>query len=605
MRQPLVHSILALVAGVTLAAWSQAPAPVVLDRAATRWIEDTFKRMTLDDKVGQLVAPGVDSTYLPTDSDAFDAILSAVRDLRLGGIIVFGGSEPAPRVLPDYRYGTVVLGEPLAAASLLNRLQEAAAIPLLTSADFESGVPFRIAGATRFPRQMAIAAAGDEQLAFEAARITAVEGRALGLHVNFSPVADVNNNPRNPVINTRAFGEDPEQVGRLAAAFVRGYQTGGMLAVLKHFPGHGDTEVDSHIGLPIITHPRERLDAVELWPFRYAMSEGAAGVMVAHIALPALDPGEFSPASLSRPIVTGLLRGELGFRGLVFTDAIDMDAIARQMDPGAAAARAVAAGSDVVTKPASAAVAVAGIKAAVDRGEIPMATLDAAVRRLLTAKAQLGLHRTRTVDLDKVADVVGGRRHRAVANEISARSMTLIKDDRNQVPLRAPSDASILYLSILDYPSGWRITIPSSTFLPELRRRWPNVTAIELSDRSSPGEIDLVRASAARYDAIVAAVFVRTASGSGRMDLAEPLVGLLDDLARRTAGTPRPFITVFFGNPYAAMAVPSLPAMLLTYDVHELAEASAVRALAGEAPISGRLPISLPGMFDRKHGLVR
>jgi beta-N-acetylhexosaminidase len=600
--KPLL-SVLSAVCAAGLAA--QGLQPVVLDRAATRWIEDTFKRMTLDDKVGQLVAPGVNSTYLATNTDTFDTLRAQVHDLRLGGVVVFGGSEPAPRMLPDYRYGTVTLGDPFAAASLLNRLQEAAAIPLLNAVDFEAGIEFRIAGGTRFPRQMAVAAAGDEPLAFEAARITAVEGRALGLHVNFSPVADVNNNPRNPVINTRSFGEDPEQVGRLAAAYVRGYQAGGMLAVLKHFPGHGDTDVDSHIGLPVVTHPRERLDAVELWPFRYAISEGADAVMTAHVMLPALDPGEFSPASLSRPIVTGLLRGELGFGGLIYTDAVDMDAISRRMDPGVAAARAVQAGNDVVTKPRDAAAAVAGIKAAVERGEIAMTDLDASVRRLLTVKAKLGLHRTKTVSLDAIPGVVGGRRHRSVAEEISRRSITLLRDDRNQVPLRVPADASVLYLSILDYPSGWRIAVPSRTFLPELRARWPNVTAIELSDRSSPGDLDLVRASAARYDAIVASVFVRTASGSGQMDLPAPLAALLEDLARRTAGTPRPFITVFFGNPYAPMSVPSLPAMLLTYDFYDLAELSAVRALTGEAPISGLLPITLPGLFERRHGLTR
>jgi len=592
-----------VVTAVALSA--QGPPPIVLDRAATRWVETTFRRMTLDDKVGQLVIPGVDSTYLATDTDAFERIRNLVRDLGLGGVIIFGGAEPAPRMLPDYRYGTVTLGQPLAAASVLNRLQEAAAIPLLNAADFESGVAFRIAGGTRFPRAMAVAAAGDEQLAYEAARITALEGRALGLHVNFSPVADVNNNARNPVINTRSFGEDPQQVGRLAAAYVRGYQAGGMLAVLKHFPGHGDTDVDSHIGLPVITHPRERLDAVELWPFRYAMSEGADAVMTAHITLPALDPAEFSPASLSRPIVTDLLRGELGFTGLVFTDAIDMDAIAKRMAPGVAAARAVQAGNDFVTKPDDPAAAVAGIKAAVERGEIAMAELDAAVGRILTTKARLGLHRAKTVSLDAVPAVVGGRRHRAVAEELSQKSITLVKDDRSQVPLRVPPQASVLYLSILDYPSGWRIAIPSATFLPELRKRWPNVTAVELSDRSSPGEIDMVRAMAGQYEAIVASVFVRTASGSGQMDLAPPLAGLLEDIGRRTAGTARPFITVFFGNPYVPMSVPSLPAMLLTYDFYDLAEASAVRALAGEAPISGLLPITIPGLFERRHGLVR
>jgi beta-glucosidase-like glycosyl hydrolase len=342
-----------------------------------------------------------------------------------------------------------------------------------------------------------------------------------------------------------------------------------------------------------------------MWPFRFAMSAGADAVMTAHIVLPALDPGEFSPASLSRPIVTDLLRGEFGFNGLVFTDALDMDAINARLPPGEAAALAIHAGNDVVLKSPDDAAAVAGIKAAVERGDIPMEQIDASVRRILRAKARLGLHETKTVSLDEVPTLVGGRAHQRVADQLGERSITLLKDDRNQVPLRVPRDASVLYLSILDYPSGWRIQVPSATALNEVRRRWPNVTAIELSDRSSPGEIDLVRASASQFDAIVAAVFVRTASGSGRMDLPEPLADLLATLARRTANTTQPFVTIFFGNPYAAMDVPSLPAVLLAYDFYDLAERSAIRALIGDAPISGRLPVTLPGLFNAGHGLVR
>ena len=584
---------------------AQAPLPDALDKTAARWVDETLKKMTLDDKVGQLVVSSVNSTYLATDTDEFDTIAKKVVDLRLGGVHVFGGTEPAPPVLTANYYGTVILGQPMAAAALLNRLQRLAKIPLLNTADFEAGVGFRVAGATVFPRQMAMAAAGDETLVFEAARITAAEARAIGVHVNFSPIADVNNNPRNPVINTRSFGERPDAVGRLTAAYVRGLHAGGMLATLKHFPGHGDTDVDSHIGLPIIQQPRPRLDAIELPPFRAGIAAGADAVMMAHIQVPSLDPAEFSPATLSAPIVTDLLRRELGFAGLVYTDSMGMDAIARRISPGDAAVRAIRAGNDVVLHSPDDAAAVAGIKAAVAAGEISVARLDESVRRILTAKARLGLHARAVVALDDVPARVGGRTHARVAQEISRKAITLLKDERNQVPLRASRDAAILYLSLLDYPSGWRIAAPSRTFIPELRQRWPNVTAIELSDRSTSSEIDLVRATAGRYDAIVAGVFVRAVSASGRMDLSAPLLKLLADLAQRTAGTPRPFVTVFFGNPYVAGALPSLPAMLLTYDYYDLAEASAVRALAGEAPIGGRLPIGLPGLFDAGTGITR
>lgn len=576
-----------------------------LDRQAERWVEETFKRMTLDDKVGQLFMTSIDSMYLASDTDRFDALVEKIKTLKVGGIIVFGGSERAPSVLLNNTYGTVTLGQPLAAASTLNRLQAVSALPLLTAADFESGVAFRIAGATGFPRAMAFGAAGDEQLAFEAARITGREGRAVGIHLNFAPVADVNNNARNPVINTRAFGEVPASVGALNAAYIRGLKAGGMLSTLKHFPGHGDTDVDSHIGLPVITHARDRLDAVELPSFKAGIAAGADAVMTAHIQLPALDPGEFSPTTLSRPIITGLLRDEMKFNGLVVTDAMTMDAVSRRLTPGEAAVRAVQAGNDLILQSPDDAAAIAGVKAAVTSGQIAMTQVDASVRRILRTKARLGLHRQRMVSLDALPTVVGGREHAKVARDVSQRSVTLLKDDRNQVPLRAPREAAVLYLSVLDYPSGWRIAAPSRTVIPELRQRWPSVTAIELSDRSTPSELDLVRATALRYDAIVVSVFVRASSGSGRMDLTPPVTRLLQDLARMTANTPKPFVTMFFGNPYVPMFIPELPAVLLTYDFYDLAEASAVRALAGEAPIGGRLPITLPGLFDVGFGLVR
>lgn len=604
MKRFWLPALIAAVAVATMPA-RQAPLPDSLDKAAAKWVEDTFKKMTLDDKVGQLVVTSANTTYLSSDTDAFESLVRRIKDLRLGGVHVFGGAEPAPNVLLGNAYGSVILGQPLEAASLLNRLQSAAALPLLNTGDFEAGLGFRIHGATTFPRQMAVGAAGDELLAFEAAKITAVESRAIGVHVNFSPIADVNNNPKNPVINTRAFGEQPDAVGKMASVYVRGMRAGGMLSTLKHFPGHGDTDVDSHLGLPIINHPRERLDAIELAPFRQGLAAGADAVMVAHIELPALDRAEFAPATLSRPIVTDLLRREMKFGGLIYTDSMGMDAVSKKLPPAVAAARAIQAGNDIVLHSPDDAAAVAGIKAAVEKGEIPLAQIDESVRRVLRTKARLGLHKSKVVSLDDVPAKVGGRANAAVAAALSQKSITLVKDERSQVPLRVPRESTILYLSVLDYTSNWRIGAPSRTFLPELRRRWPAVTAIELSDRSTSEEIDLVRASAPRYDAIVVSVFVRASSASGRMDLAAPLVKLLSDLARTTANTPKPLVAVFFGNPYVPAGLPTLPAVMLTYDFYDLAEASAVRALVGDTPITGKLPIAIPGMFEAGWGINR
>ena len=601
MRVPWRLAVPAAAVAATLTVVSAAPE---LDGQAARWVTATLEGMTLDQKVGQLLMPSFRATYLSSDSEAYDELATLVHEQHVGGFLLFAGREPAPDVLLGGGYARGVPGQPLAAASIANRMQAISALPLLNAADFETGVGFRIGGATTFPRAMAFGAVGDDALAREAGRITAREARALGIHVNFAPVADVNNNPRNPVINTRSFGEDPAVVSRLAAAYVEGLTEGGMVATVKHFPGHGDTDVDSHLGLPLIAHPRERLDRIELPPFRAGIAVGAGAVMTSHIELPGLDPEPSRPATLSPPVVTGLLRGELGFDGLIYTDSMRMRGITDLMSSGEAAVGAVNAGHDVVIHSPDVAAAFAALRTAVETGEIPQARLDRSVRRILEAKAGLGLHQRREVSLESAPVVVGTRAHRVVAAEVSRRGITLLKDERHDVPLTLARQASVLYLSVLDYPSGWGNGAPSRTFLPELRRRWPNVTAVEVSDRTSRDELALLEAGVDRYDAVVASVFVRTASFSGRMDLTDELATLLRRIARRSETRGQPFVTVFFGNPYAATFLPELPAMLLTYDFYDLAEESAVKAVAGEAPITGRLPITL-GTFPLGHGLTR
>jgi beta-N-acetylhexosaminidase len=573
-----------------------------IDKAARQWVDATLKKMSLEQIVGQMLFAPFNSTYLSSDTDDYDKLVKLVHETQIGGVIAFGGTEPIPQVMLNDTYGAVVLGQPLELASILNRLQSISTLPLLTSSDFEWGVQMRIAGATKFPRAMAFGATGDPQLAYDAGKVIGEESRAIGVHVDFAPVADVNNNPRNPVINIRSFGEDPTRAGAMVASFARGLQDAGVLATLKHFPGHGDTDVDSHLGLPIVPHSREHLDAVELPPFRAGIAAGAAGVMVAHIELPAIDP-EKQPATFSPKVINTLLRP--GFDGLIFSDAMNMAAITKMASPGDAAVRAVKAGIDVILDSPDSAAAAAGIVAAVKAGEISRARVEESARRILEAKARLGLHRTRTVNLDSVPLNVGGRAHDAVARSISERSITLIKDARNSVPLPTPKTGRVLYLSVLDYPSGWRIAAPSRTMIPALKARWPDTEAVEISDRTTPSELDLVRAMADNYDAIVAGVFVRASSASGRLDLAPPVVKLLQDVARVSERRSQPFVAVFFGNPYTPMFVPEVPAMIMTYDFSDYAETSAVKALAGEIAIGGKLPIALPGLFPLGHGLTR
>ncbi len=576
-----------------------APAPAappafapVLDRNAARWVDTTLKAFTDDELVGQVLMGRFDGTYLSADSPVFTELAALVTELHLGGFVAFGGVEPVPQVLLNPTYGPTILGQPLELAAILNRLQAAAKTPLVIGGDYEHGVGMRIHGATRFPRAMAYGAANDPALVRASARITAEEARALGVHVNFAPVADVNNNPRNPVINIRSFGEDPGRVGALVGEAVRGLQEGGVVATLKHFPGHGDTAVDTHLGLATVPHDRARLDRVELAPFRQGIEAGAAAVMVAHVEMPALDPAP-GPATFSRPIVTGLLREQLGFKGLVVTDSLLMDAISAMTGPGEASVKALLAGADLLLDPANVREAAAALKAGLANGTVPRGRLVDAARRVLEYKARLGLHRVRTVDLNAVMMHVGTRRGGELARTTAERSVTLLRDERTAVPLQTPRGGRVLYLSVLDYPSGWRIAAPARTLIPELRARWANVTAIELSDRSSAEELDLVRTMAGSYDAVVLGVFVRASSGSGRLDLGPGVVRLLQDLSAAAARRHQPLVSMFFGSPYAAVAASALPSVLLTYDFGDYAEAAAVRALAGEIAIQGRLPVAL------------
>ena len=573
-------------------------------KEADLWVARTMAKMTLDEKVGQLIFSSINAAYLSTDSDEFERLRHLVRDLKVGGFHVFGGAEAFPQVMLNPVWGggnAMRKGEPYSAALLLNRLQSESAIPLLTSGDFEGGAAYILNGATRLPRAMVIGATGDDQMAFKAGVVGATEARAIGVNIDFYPVVDVNNNPRNPVINLRSFGEDPALVSKMAVAYIKGIQSTGAFATAKHFPGHGDTNVDTHLGLAVINHPRERLDKVELLPFKAAIAAGVDAVMSSHIVLPALDPAPGIPATLSRPILTGILRNELKFGGLIFTDSMTMDAISKMFTHDRAAAEAVKAGVDFVLHSPDDDAAFKGIKAAVSAGEISEAQLNASVERILRAKARLGLHMNRQVDPAGIAAKLGSRAHAQVAQEINDRGITLIKDERNQVPLTAPRDANVLYLSVLDYASGWREGVPSRTLIPELKKRWPNLTAIEVTDRTTASEHELIRALARRADAVIAGVFVRIASYSGRMDLSQSQIALLDSVAAQD----KPFAAVCFGNPYTATFLPKLPAVLLGYEFSDFTERAAAKALAGEIPIGGKLPIALPGMFPIGHGLTR
>ncbi|HXG58096.1 MAG TPA: glycoside hydrolase family 3 N-terminal domain-containing protein, partial [Thermoanaerobaculia bacterium] len=407
------------------------------DRSEERWIERTLRSMPVEEKIGQLLIPNIGGGFHSIDGDEFRKLQRWVTELHVGGVHVASGQPPAT-------------------ALLINDLQRLAKVPLLVTADLEGGAGFIFPGATRLPLAMAIGAAGSEELAYAAGKVSALEGKALGIGVDFYPVVDVQNNPRNPIINIRSFGEDPQKVSALARAYIRGIQDAGMLATAKHFPGHGDVATDSHLEMPVLDVTRERLDAIELAPFRAAIEEGVAAIMTAHIHLPALEQQKGIPATLSRSVLTDLLRKNLRFEGLLFTDAMDMRAVSANFSEEESSVRAIEAGADVVLFPRNPEIAFNALRGAVESGRLSMSRLDEAVRRILRAKARAGLTCYRPADLDSLSRVLGSSANRDVARRINEAALTLVRDEQASVPLRLDGDKRVLHVNLLDSRNGWR-----------------------------------------------------------------------------------------------------------------------------------------------------
>jgi beta-N-acetylhexosaminidase len=443
---------------------------------------------------------------------------------------------------------------------------------------------------------MGVAAAGSEQDAYEVGRITALEGRAVGIHLAFAPVADVNNNPANPIINTRSYGEDPFLVGRLVAANIRGLQDNGMLATAKHFPGHGDTETDSHLSLPVISAPWPRLDALELVPFRAAIEAGASFVMSGHLVMPAISSNPRQPATLDAQVLTGILRDSLRFHGVVVTDALDMGGIVNTFGPGEAAVLAFLAGADLLLQPAEAGQAIAALTEAVESGRVTFERLDRSVRRLLMLKLRLGLFARRTVALDSIPEVVGAAGFLETARDIAQRSVTLAEDRGAVVDSLRARPRSIALVTFGEENAG----SIGNILLRQLRNAGHRATLFRLWPASGPASLDSARALIRENPYSVFAVSVKVNAWKGKVELPEPVAKLIDETSRR-----RRAVLVAFGSPYIAMQIPHLPSYLLAWGSNGLSEWAAGRALAGLAPITGRLPVSLPPTFPLGGGEER
>jgi beta-N-acetylhexosaminidase len=589
------------------------PGPIRLDHGGEKWAEKTLRKLTLEEKIGQLFMVWVRAQFLNVNSPEYAQLRDTITRYHIGSFAM------TVRYEPPFLYRN----QPYEAAVLLNRLQQDSKLPLLVAADFERGVTTRLYGTSEFPHAMAFGAAGKLDYAEEFGRITAEESRAIGVHWNFFPVADVNSNPANPIINTRSFGEDPQQVGDLVAAYIRGARARGMLTTAKHFPGHGDTATDSHLSVSQVTGDRARLQSVELPPFRRAMEAGVDSVMVAHVTVPALEPDPNRVASTSPKIVTDLLKTQLAFKGVVVTDALDMAGLTLLYanNIGRAAVDTFKAGNDLLIIPADLDASYQAMLEAARSGEITAPQLDASVLKILKLKASLGLHKARLVNVEALSELIGKPENLAVGQRVSDDAIALVRDNGKLLPLKHAGTVTVglPYHRLEEVHNRVVVVIFSDdvrteagrTLERQIRVRVPDANVLYVDPRIAAAMSDDVLKAVAEAESVVAAVYVIPTAGKvtkanagvqnsiGLADATGALLQkILDGAAEKTA-------VLAMGNPYLAQDFPSVQNYMCAFSNATVSETSVVKALFGEIAIHGRLPVSIPNVAQRGAGVER
>jgi beta-N-acetylhexosaminidase len=591
-----------------------------LQRDDQKWAEKTLATLSLEEKVGQLFMVRLRVGPVGVENTEYLRLSASIRKFHIGSLAM--SAPPGKRFTSgDHRYETVVV---------LNRLQSESKLPLLVAGDFEQGVlPARLFGTTVFPHAMAFGAAGKAAYAEEFGRITAQESRAIGVHWNLFPVADVNSNPANPIIGTRAFGANSEQVGTLVAAYIRGARANGMLTTAKHFPGHGNTGTDSHLGVARVDEDMEILRTVDLPPFQKAIEAGVDAVMTAHIRVPALDPDPNLVATTSPAIVTNLLKGELGFKGIVVTDGLDMAGLTRLYagNVGRAAVDAFKAGNDVLTMPFNLDASYHAVLAAVRSGEISRERLDASVLKILRMKVSVGLENTRLVDVAAIPGLVGTAANLATGQRISDASITLVRDNRELLPLRQmPAVKSV---NVVLHPRAGKnkaeqakardgvfvimlcdnVRAEDGRVLEhEIHARMPDAKVVYVDPRVALRRTKAVLEGVDQAQAVVVAVYIVPSAARSRKlgrggkhpsslpDSTSALFEkILDRASQKTA-------VLAMGNPYLTDDFPAIQNYICTFSNVTVSEVSAARALFGEIPMSGHMPVNLsvPGVQTSK-----
>lgn len=532
--------------------------------------------MTLEEKIGQMIVCSYSGRFLNKYSQERQKLESLIIKRKIGGLILFGGNV----------YET---------AFLTNSLQKISKIPLLIASDLERGLGNQIEGATQFPPLMALGAVDSEEQAYIMGKVTALEARAVGINVTYAPVVDVNINPENPIINTRSFGENPKEVSCLATAFIKGSQENGLLATAKHFPGHGDTNLDSHTALPTVSGDRHRLERVELFPFRQAIKAGVSLIMTAHLQIPALDSTPNLPATLSPKIIAELLRKELGFKGLIVTDAMDMGGITTLYTPEEAALKAIQAGVDMILLSPHPEEVIDSLIQAVRRGDLLEKRINTSVKRILEAKAKVGLHKNRLINIDNLDKIIGSPLNFRIAQQMFENSITLVKNDNQILPLSGTGQ-KIAVFSLSSDPGGY---FAGRTFVQEMEKRCPQFLSFYADAYTGEEFIQESIEKASEADVIVFALFSARRARKGSVELNPRHIRIVQEAVASST----PVIAISFGSPYFLRHFPDVDSYLCVYRWSDEAQITAARAIFGEINIKGRLPVSLPGLYPLGHGL--
>jgi beta-N-acetylhexosaminidase len=543
--------------------------------AEKQWVEKTLQSLTLRERVGQLIVVGVLGDYKNVNGEKFAEVRKQILENKVGGFVFYRGDV-------------------LELAALTNEMQRVAKVPLLLAADFERGLPMQIRSGTGFTHNMGIAAAGNPADAYRKGRIIAEEMRAMGINWLYGPVSDVANNPDNSMVNVRSYGENPQRTSEFVAAEVRGLRDGGVLSTAKHFPGHGDTPIDSHIVLPIIKINRQRFETVELAPFRAAIAAGLDSFMTAHIALPEIT-GDNLPASLSPQINRDLIRKQMKFDGIITTDSLGMGAIIKNYKGAEGALLAIKAGADIALLPPNPKEAIDAIEAAVLRGEIPREQIDDSVRRILKAKYRVGLTKKTAVDLNQVNKIIEKPENVRFADELAERSITVFRNEANVLPLGAKQ----LQNTVFVIAAGDDDPEQGNAFRAAIETRLKTARVFRVDKRTTEKEYEGILDEAKKAGTVVVAPFVKRAALKGTVELPDEEA----EFVRRLIDLKKPVAVIAFGSPYQLKQFPKARVYAATYAVEDVAQRAAARAIFGETAISGRAPISLPGFFKIGDGL--